>query len=47
VGVSGRVKLQIESIIVIKIYPALSAAVGGWESWDGLQESHLDDVFYK
>jgi hypothetical protein len=33
-GVSGGVKLYSESIIIINIYPALSAAIGRWEGMD-------------
>ena len=34
-GVLGRVKLYSVSIIIIKIYPAFSAFVGGWGGMDG------------
>jgi nitrate reductase NapE component len=34
VGVSGRKKIYSWSIIIIKIYPALSAAVGGQDGMD-------------
>jgi hypothetical protein len=44
-GVSGGVNLYTVSIIIIKIYPALSAAVWG-VGWDGSQQAPLDDVFY-
>ena len=33
-GVSGGVKLYLESIIIINIYPTLSTAVGRWEGMD-------------
>ena len=33
-GVSGGVKLQMECIIVVKIYPALSLAIGGRDGMD-------------
>ena len=46
VGVSSGVKLHLKSIIIIKIYPALSTSIGGGV-WDGLQQAALDDVFYK
>jgi hypothetical protein len=33
-GVSGGVKLHLKSIIIIKIYPTLSAAIGGRDGMD-------------
>jgi hypothetical protein len=45
-GVSGGVKSYSGFIIIIKIYPALSATVGG-AGWDGLQQAPVDDMFYK
>jgi len=44
-GVSGGVKLYSGSIIIIKIYPALTAAVGGRDGMD-CRRRLLDDVFY-
>jgi hypothetical protein len=34
-GVSGREKTYLGSTIIIKIYPALSLAIGGREGMDG------------
>ena len=34
VGVSGGEKTYLESIIIIKIYPALSLAIGGQDGMD-------------
>ena len=34
VGVLGGVKLYSGYIIIVKIYPALSTAVGGWDRMD-------------
>ena len=34
VGVLGGIKLHLKSIIIIKIYPALFAAIGGWDGMD-------------
>ena len=33
-GVSSGVKLHLKSIIIIKIYPALSTSIGGWYGMD-------------
>ena len=33
-GFSGGVTLFSVSIVIIKIYPALSAAIGGWDGMD-------------
>ena len=43
-GVSGREKTYSGSSIIIKIYPALSLAIGG-AGRDGLRRGTLDDVF--
>ena len=34
-GVSDGIKLYLGSIIIIKIYPALFTAIGGWDGMDG------------
>ena len=34
-GVSGGVKLDLESIIIIRNYPALSTTIGGQDWMDG------------
>jgi hypothetical protein len=46
VGVSGVAKYIFRSSIIIKIYPALSTAIGGRDGMD-VQWATLDDVFYK
>ena len=43
-GVSGYKKTYLRSSIIKKIYPAISAAIGGRDGMD-LQQAHLDDVF--
>ena len=48
-GVLGGVKLYSAAIIIIKIYPALSTAVGGQDGMDCNRRfwmTLLDDVFY-
>ena len=35
VGVSGEKNIYLRSRIIMKIYPALSLVIGGWDGMDG------------